>query len=250
MDDFSRFVVVMETSWLYHIRIDGWVIIIIMAEKVDAFYLQRQRMVSDQIERRGVKDARVLEAMRHVPRHLFVPPDMHSMAYDDGPMPIGQGQTISQPYIVALMTSLLNLQGHENVLEIGTGSGYQAAVLAYLTETVHSLERIPELASRAQQTLEALEIMNVFIHVGDGSIGWQADAPYHGIIVTAAAPSVPEPLLQQLSENGRLAIPVGPRLSQELQVWTRQGKKFKQENVIPVAFVPLRGECGWKQDEW
>jgi protein-L-isoaspartate(D-aspartate) O-methyltransferase len=221
-----------------------------MAEKENAFFQQRYRMVSDQIERRGVKDARVLEAMRQIPRHLFVPQDMREMAYDDGPMPIGQGQTISQPYIVALMTSLLRLQGHEKVLEIGTGSGYQAAVLAYLAKSVHSLERIPELAAHAKKTLESIGIMNVTIHLCDGSIGWQAEAPYHGIIVTAAAPSVPDHLLQQLCNDGHLVIPVGPRLTQDLQVWTKKGNQFKEENVIPVAFVPLRGECGWKQDEW
>ncbi|NPV56366.1 MAG: protein-L-isoaspartate(D-aspartate) O-methyltransferase [Anaerolineae bacterium] len=209
-----------------------------------------QRMVKEQIERRGLTHPALLDALRRVPRHLFVPESSRDYAYSDGPIPIGHGQTISQPYIVALMTSLLDLQGNETVLEVGTGSGYQAAVLSHLAKNVHSVERIPELAEQAARVLGALEIHNVHIHVSDGSIGWQAAAPYEGILVTAAAPHAPQPLLEQLAEGGRLVIPVGARAYQELQVWRRCGKIFEHEPLIGVAFVPLRGAEGWQEDQW
>jgi protein-L-isoaspartate(D-aspartate) O-methyltransferase len=171
-------------------------------------------------------------------------------AYDDSPLPIGSGQTISQPYIVALMTSLVALQGDEIVLEIGTGSGYQAAVLACLAKTVHTIERHAALAGWAGSTLEDLAYKNVFVHLGDGSLGWPDAAPYQAIIVTAAAPRPPQPLLDQLDEGGRLVIPVGERRLQDLQVWQREGEHFTWETIIPVAFVPMRGEHGWKEDQW
>ena len=170
----------------------------------------RDRMVRDQIERRGIKDQRVLAALREVPRHLFVPENLQSMAYEDCPLSIGEGQTISQPYIVALMTELLNISGEEKILEIGTGSGYQAAVLGKLAKEVHTVERVEILANSATKVLRKLSIYNVQIHPGDGSVGWGADAPYNGILVTAAANQVPQPvLLNQLADEGRLVIPVG-----------------------------------------
>ncbi len=209
----------------------------------------RLRMVNEQIVRRGLQDERLLDAFRRVPRHLFVPPQYRHLAYTDMPLPIGRGQTISQPYIVALMISLLRLHGDEKVLEIGTGSGYQAALLAYLAREVHTIEYIPELAEQAEARLKALGLTNVFCHVGDGSLGWASAAPYHGIVVAAAAPQVPQPLLEQLAEGGRLVIPVGNRRYQDLQVWERRGDRFNSEYSIPVVFVPLRGLFGWQEEE-
>lgn len=205
-------------------------------------------MVSQQIERRGVHDERLLQAMRMVPRHLFVPGDKQELAYEDFPVRIGQGQTISQPYIVALMTEMLALEGGETVLEVGTGSGYQAAVLSHLADRVHTVERHADLAETARLVLDSLGIANVFIHVGDGSKGWPETAPYDGIVVTAAAPKPPQPLLDQLADGGRLVIPVGDRFMQDLQIWTREGDAFQKQRGINVAFVPLRGEYGWQED--
>ncbi len=209
----------------------------------------RLRMINEQIAHRGLEDKRLLEAFRRVPRHLFVPPPYRHLAYADSPLPIGHGQTISQPYIVALMLSLLHLRGHEKVLEIGTGSGYQAALLACLAQEVHTVEYIPELSEEAARRLKMLGFENVFCHVGDGSLGWPPAAPYHGIVVAAAAPQVPQPLLEQLAESGRLVIPVGNRRYQDLQVWERHGERLKSESFIPVAFVPLRGTFGWQEEE-
>ena len=206
----------------------------------------RLRMVRDQIIPRGVRDPRVLEAMRQVPRHCFVPPEYETMAYSDGPLPIGQGQTISQPYIVALMSEMLALEGDETVLEIGTGSGYQAAVLAQLAHTVHTIERHAALAEKAEQVLQDLGVRNVAVHLGDGTLGLPRYAPYQAIMVTAASPAVPSPLLEQLADGGRLVIPVGGHGSQVLECWRRQGAAFDHEQVLPVAFVPLRGVHGWK----
>ena len=217
---------------------------------VDPYAALRAQMVAQQIERRGVTDPRLLEAMRTIPRHEFVPDDQRPMAYDDCPLAIGSGQTISQPYIVALMTQLLHLQGEENVLEIGTGSGYQAAVLSRLAKTVHSVERFTPLASRARRVLAALHCDNVFVHTQDGSFGWLEAAPYHNILVTAAAPSPPPPLLEQLAENGRLVLPVGGRGGQILQVWQRHGDTYDNEDIIYVQFVPLRGAHGWNEVHW
>jgi protein-L-isoaspartate(D-aspartate) O-methyltransferase len=206
--------------------------------------------VRTQLAERGIRDARVLDAMHAVPRHEFVPEGLRQDAYEDHPLPIGEGQTISQPYIVALMTSLAALQGDENVLEIGTGSGYQAAVLACLARTVHTIERHPALSMWAASTLADLGYKNVSVHQGDGSSGWPEAAPYQAILVTAAAPRPPQPLLDQLAEDGRLIIPVGERRTQDLQVWRREGGHFSWEAIIPVAFVPMRGELGWKEDQW
>lgn len=211
---------------------------------------ERERMVRDQLESRDIRDGRVLEAMRSVPRHRFVPEQHRHLAYADGPLPIGNGQTISQPYIVALMTQLLELKGTETVLEIGTGSGYQAAILAHLAQEVHTVELHDALAQLAEAVLNSLGLNNVHVHIGDGSKGWPENSPYDGIIVTAAAPRVPKPLLEQMSEGGRLVIPVGSRGGQFLERWLRQDSDYKHEQIAPVAFVPLYGEHGWEEDRW
>jgi protein-L-isoaspartate(D-aspartate) O-methyltransferase len=208
---------------------------------------QREDMVLYQIAARGIKDACVLEAMRSVPRHAFIPPEYQYAAYADGPLPIGLGQTISQPYIVALMTELLELKGGEKVLEVGTGSGYQAAILTELAKEVHTIERYPELARKAEQNLKNAGFENVQIHIGDGSRGLLEHAPYDGIIVTAAAPAAPQPLLDQLKDGGRLVIPVGGRGEQYLERWQRKGDEFESQNILPVAFVPLIGDEGWRE---
>lgn len=210
----------------------------------------RLRMVKSQIARRGLKDPRLLAAFEAVPRHLFVPKQYHYAAYDDGPLPIGFSQTISQPYIVALMTDLLELQGHERVLEVGTGSGYQAAILGQLSREVHTIEYIQELASKAEKLITKLKLENVHVHFGDGSVGWPGTAPYHGILVAAAAPKTPKVLLEQLEDGGKLVLPVGGRGVQSLEVWERDGKKYRNKTVTAVAFVPLRGKDGWNKNKW
>lgn len=217
---------------------------------MDDFDLQRKGMIEEQIAGRGLRNSRLLETFWQVPRHLFVPPQIRYQAYEDRPLPIGNNQTISQPYIVALMTGLLGLQGFENVLEIGTGSGYQAAILAYMARTVHTIERFPDLAENAALLFEELGFNNIFVHSGDGSFGWPANAPYDGIIVTAAAPHPPQPLLDQLAPDGRLVIPIGGPQGQDLQLWTREFGRFTFENIIPVSFVPLRGNLGWREETW
>jgi protein-L-isoaspartate(D-aspartate) O-methyltransferase len=211
---------------------------------------ERERMVVDQLIGRDIRDQRVLDAVRTVPRHAFVPDDYRHLAYSDGPLPIGDGQTISQPYIVALMTQLLSLEGSEKVLEIGTGSGYQAAILAYLVAEVHTIERHEQLADNARKLLKDQGYMNVHIHIGDGSQGWSAAAPYDAVIVTAAAPKVPPSLLEQLAEGGRLVIPVGGRFNQVLQLWRRTDDAYTHNELTPVAFVPLMGKYGWDKKRW
>src|SRR5271157_1043506 len=219
--------------------------------ETDYYEAARRLMVSEQIERRGIKNPRLLEVLRKIPRHLFVPAEFWNKAYDDCPLPIGFGQTISQPFMVALMTSLLGLDGHNNVLEIGTGSGYQAAILANLAKTVHTIERHAGLAEQAKRILSDLGLDNVFVHLADGSLGWPEAAPYQVIIVTAAAPNPPQPLLEQLDrQNGRMVIPVGSSPEQDLQVWQLEDDRLDWESIIPVSFVPLRGAFGWKEEEW
>ena len=212
----------------------------------DEYRITRKRMVEDQIAARGVLDAHLLAVMDSVPRHRFVPPDDLAWAYADGPLPIGYGQSISQPYIVALMTELLELEPTDRVLEVGTGSGYQAAVLGQMAAEVHTVELIPELADQAARILSDLGYPNIHVHPGDGSLGWALAAPYDRILVAAAAPSVPQPLLDQLADGGRLVLPVGGRGSQHLEVWKRTGQEFHCRVDLAVAFVPLRGELGWK----
>lgn len=211
---------------------------------------ERQRMVEEQLKGRDISNARVLSAMLNVPRHRFVPEEYRHLAYADCPLPIGQNQTISQPYIVALMTQMLELQGSEKVLEIGTGSGYQAAVLAILAREVHTIERHRQLAEQAQKVLDELNLRNVHVHVGDGSQGWPTSAPYDAIIATAAAPRVPPPLLEQLADGGRLVLPVGTRGGQFLELWRRLGDRYDSELGVPVAFVPMLGVHGWEEERW
>jgi len=195
-------------------------------------------MVDEQIARRGIRDQRVLAAMRKVERHRFVAEEQWHLAYGDHPLPVGEGQTISQPYIVALMTEALRLTGDERVLEVGTGSGYQAAILAELAGEVCTVEILPSLAARAEAKLEELGYQNVHIRVGDGGEGWPEHAPYHGILVTAAPPEVPQALIEQLGEGGRLVIPVGVA-SQELELYTRGPHGVEVERLAAVRFVPL-----------
>ncbi len=214
----------------------------------DDFRLARERMVDEQLRGRDITDRRVLDVMRCVPRHLFIPPDVVRVAYSDTPLAIGFRQTISQPYIVALMSQLLDLRGEETVLEVGTGSGYQAAVLAGLAKQVYSLERIPELAQAARRLLSELAIDNVDVRVADGSGGLPEHAPYDGILVAAAAPRTPKPLLDQLADGGRLVVPVGSIEGQVLERWTRRADAFDCDRAAPVCFVPLVGEHGWKAD--
>jgi protein-L-isoaspartate(D-aspartate) O-methyltransferase len=214
----------------------------------DSYELKRSRMVAMQLAMRGIFDSRVLAAMRAVPRHLFVPPEGQHFAYTDQPLPIGEDQTISQPYIVALMSQMLKLTGTESVLEIGTGSGYQTAVLCQLARHVYSLEYYPRLAGRAARLLGQLGYDNVEIHVGDGSQGLPDMAPFDAILVTAAAPSLPGPLRSQISpDGGRLVIPVGSRDDQHLELVTRQGGTWAIEQSERVRFVPLVGRYGFKQ---
>ncbi len=196
-------------------------------------------MVRLQIEARGIKDPRVLNALRKVERHLFVPSEQASRAYDDYPLPIGYGQTISQPYIVAFMTEALGISPHEKVLEIGTGSGYQAAVLAELCDSVFTVEIVPALGERAGNLLTILGYKNVFVRIGDGYQGWARHAPYQAVIVTCSPTHIPLPLIEQLDEGGRMIIPVGPLHSQELVVLVKKKGKLTQKQVLPVRFVPM-----------
>ena len=198
-------------------------------------------MVSEQIEARGIRDPLTLAALRRVPRHRFVPADSMAEAYDDHPIPIGHGQTISQPYVVGFMTEALGLRGGESVLEVGTGSGYQAAVLACIASKVHSIEIVEALALEARSRLARLHFDNVEVRAGDGYAGWPEEAPFDAVLVTAAAPRVPEPLKTQLKEGGRLVIPVGDE-AQEIVLITRHGDRFDERRVLPVRFVPMTGK--------
>ena len=206
-------------------------------------------MINTQLTGRGISDERVLKTMAAVPRHLFVDEGLQDQAYSDSPLPIGSRQTISQPYIVALMTESLGLKGTEKVLEIGTGCGYQTAILAGLVERVFSIERIASLAFRAQRTLDSLHYYNILIRVGDGTYGWSEEAPFDAIITTAGSPEIPETLTGQLVVGGRLIIPVGDRSSQTLVKVTRLSEEpgdFRTEDICGCRFVALIGEHGWK----
>lgn len=207
---------------------------------------ERNAMVESQIRLRGVGDPLVLAAMRDVPRHRFVPDEISRVAYDDRPLPIGEGQTISQPYIVAVMTDLLRPGPHDRVLEIGTGSGYQTAILSILSREVISIERLPRIANRAERLLSALGVRNITVICGDGTLGYPASAPYDAILITAATPEVPPALIGQLADGGRLVAPVGDRSSQVLIRLTRRGTDVTREEFIRVVFVPLIGEQGFQ----
>lgn len=209
------------------------------------FAEERAQMVREQLEERGIADPRVRQAFLDVPRHRFVPPEWQHFAYADRPLPIGHGQTISQPYVVAFMTEVLAPRDHEIVLEIGTGSGYQTAILARLANHVVSLEIQPELAEGAGRLLDELGIDNVDVHLGDGSHGLPDQAPFDAILVAAGAPAVPRPLLSQMTPDGRLVIPVGGRGGQMLERWRRRGQAWHVDRVLPVTFVPLLGRHGW-----
>jgi len=213
----------------------------------DRFAEDRHLMVESQIRKRGITDEHVLLAMATVPRHEFVPAFWINQAYADEPLPIGHGQTISQPYIVAAMVASLALTGSEVVLEIGTGCGYQAAVVSLLAREIHTVEILPDLAQSASERLQRLGYANAHVHSGDGTLGWREFSPYDAILIAAAAPTVPEPLLQQLAEGGRLIAPVGEEDKQELQLITKREGKFSVKQGGPCRFVPLLGQHGWRK---
>ncbi len=219
-------------------------------KKKDEAYFEKKRlnMVDTQLQARGIRNEAVLEAMTRVPRHRFVPEKYRDRAYADTPLGIGCDQTISQPYMVALMTEALSLTPESRVLEIGTGSGYQAAVLAELAAEVYTVERHAELSEQAAETLSLLGYKNVQTTVGDGTLGWPEHAPYDGIIVTAGAPDVPESLKNQLADGGRLVVPVGTRPLQRCVCVRRRGNKFKSKDLVSCVFVPLLGAEGWSPD--
>lgn len=206
----------------------------------------RKKMVDEQLLPRGIKDQRVIKAFYKVERHRFIPEDSRDSAYEDFPVPIGEGQTISQPYIVALMTEYLGLKGDEKVLEIGTGSGYQTAILAELAKEVYSVERFETLAKNSERLLKELGYANFKIKVGDGSLGWPEEAPFDRVIITAASPCLPQPLVEQLKDNGRMVLPLGESFSQALTMVEKQKNGFKSTQICGCVFVPLVGEYGWK----
>lgn len=206
---------------------------------------KRRAMVDEQLIPRGISDHRVLDAFRKVPRHEFVPEKYRDSAYNDYPLPIGDNQTISQPYMVALMTECLRLSGASRALEVGTGSGYQTAILAEIAKEVYSVERFASLASAAQDILKKLGYINCIIRSGDGTLGWEEYAPYDGIVVTAGAPGIPESLVRQLKDGGRLVIPIGRSFSQMLTVVEKKGRSISTTEVCGCVFVPLVGKEGW-----
>jgi protein-L-isoaspartate(D-aspartate) O-methyltransferase len=212
------------------------------------FAIEREKMVEEQIRARGVKDPLVLAAMRKVPRHRFVSESLQGQAYNDYPLPTWGGQTISQPYMVAVMTECLELKGGERVLEVGTGSGYQAAILAEIAEKVYTIERETHLARMAREVLSELQYQNVIIKVGDGTLGWKEFAPFDGIIVTAGSPVVPPPLQSQLKDGGRLVVPVGSSAFQNMMCIEKRGSKIKSREICGCTFVPLIGDHGWRRE--
>jgi protein-L-isoaspartate(D-aspartate) O-methyltransferase len=215
---------------------------------MNAYDSKRQYMVETQIVARGIKDKRVIDALRKIPRHLFLDEALWPQAYEDHAMPIGEKQTISQPYIVALMTEALQLDDKKKILEIGTGSGYQTAILAEIADQVYSIERIPSIAKRARKVFDKLQYRNVVITIGDGTSGWREHSPYDGIIVTAASPTIPKPLLEQLTTGGRLVIPIGDESTQDLMVYTKEDTNdYREENYGGCRFVKLVGEYGWRE---
>ena len=234
----------MKTAGLLLLALAAGLCMGMAGTQADDFAAQRQQMVASQIRNRGISDAAVLKAMETVPRHRFVPPEVRALAYGDTPLPIGHGQTISQPYIVALMSQLLDVQPGQRVLEIGTGSGYQAAVLAEMGVSVFTIEIVPELGRQAINVLDALGFKNIRVKIGDGYKGWPEHAPFDAIIVTCAPTNVPEPLKAQLAEGGRMVIPSGEKYNQQLFLLTKQTGKIKQEKIVDVRFVPMVDEHG------
>ncbi len=208
----------------------------------DPYRTKREIMVEKQIVARGIKDKKVINALLKVPRHKFVPEEYKHLAYEDGPLPIGYDQTISQPYIVAYMTEVLELNENNKILEIGTGSGYQAAILAEICKEVYTIEIVPELAERAKKIIDELGYKNIFIKIGDGYKGWPEKAPFDAIIVTCSPTNIPKPLVEQLSENGRMIIPVGEWYNQQLLLLRKKNGKKIKENLLPVRFVPMVNE--------
>jgi protein-L-isoaspartate(D-aspartate) O-methyltransferase len=204
----------------------------------------RRRLI-ETLRRNGIRSLPVLRAFELTPRHLFVPTGVRHRAYEDAPLPIGSGQTISQPSVHARYLELLDLTGHERVLEVGTGSGYQTVLLAHLAAQVFSIERIPALLDRAREVIQQIGVPNVSLLLGDGTLGWRDYAPYAAILVSAAAPEVPQPLKDQLAEGGRLLIPLGTREDQLLVMFTKRGGTLERQDIAPVRFVPLRGTHGW-----
>jgi protein-L-isoaspartate(D-aspartate) O-methyltransferase len=215
--------------------------------KEDDYAELRKRMVQEQIASRGIRDPRIIASMEKIPRHLFVPENLRDQAYEDSPLPIGEGQTISQPYIVAWMTSLLEISEDDRVLEVGSGSGYQTAVLCELAGQVYTIEMNAELAARAEEALRLLGYKNFAIRIADGTRGWPEEAPFNGVMVTAGAPSVPQPLLDELADGGRMVIPVGSKSMQMLTLIRRKGGEFETVQEGNCAFVPLLGEFGWQK---
>lgn len=211
-------------------------------------YTAQRRALINRMQERGVRDLNVLRAFDQVHRHLFVPQAVAHRAYEDVPVPIGFGQTASQPSLQAMYMQILEIGRHDRVLEIGTGSGFQTAVLAQLADRVYSVERIRELATRAREALDALRISNVAILVGDGTIGWSRYAPYDAILVAAGGPEIPQPLMEQLADGGRMLVPVGTREMQRLVLVRRRGDRFEQEEVLDCTFVPLLGRFGWTDE--
>ena len=219
-----------------------------VARPVDQKFGGARHRLVETIRSRGISDISVLRAFDVTPRHLFVPTGLWHKAYEDAPLPIGSGQTISQPSIHAKYLELLKLKGTEKVLEIGTGSGYQTVLLAHLVPQVFSIERIPALMEQARQNIQNSGVRNVSLLVGDGTVGWRAHAPYDAILVSAASPKVPQPLVEQLAEGGKLVIPLGSMDEQELIMFTRHGDELVRENILAVRFVPLLGTHGWRED--
>ena len=220
-----------------------------VAKPVDNEFRGARRRLVETLRTRGINDLAVLRAFEMTPRHLFVPTGIWHRAYEDQPLPIGSGQTISQPSIHAKYLELLKLRGTEKVLEIGTGSGYQTVLLAHLVAQVFSIERIPGLLEQARANIQRAKVPNVSVLLGDGTVGWRQYAPYDAILVSAASPKVPDPLVEQLAEGGKLLIPLGGMDEQELVMFTKKGQEIVRENILPVRFVPLLGMHGWTEEK-
>ena len=216
---------------------------------IQAYAGQRRKMVEKQILGRGIKDLSVMEVLSRVPRHLFVNSSLQHRAYGDCPLPIGENQTISQPYIVALMTQTLDLKGEERVLEIGTGSGYQTAILAELASHVFTIERVKPLVKKTKELLEGLKYKNIVFKTFDGTYGWRDQSPFDAILISAATPSIPKSLIEQLADKGRLVAPVGERESQDLIVLNKNGNKVMERKIGSCKFVPLIGKFAWSEEE-